>query len=265
MGAAVTHGVPAQSSPILTNGQQHIASFIVIAANGLHFVDELGKRLEAAQLNGKPIAVLHMDANLLVLTEDWFLYYYEMIDSNLVLERQAKLSLGAKAAEWVRMVSLGSGVIALAAGGPSIRIFDFISDDNQELKMPDSEAIRFMALSYNAKRHVVLGGTDSGHMLIWKMGLVRENEQTVKRLFTYQGKLNMGGGIEEIGCGASGELLFARKRNAFNVIQQHQTVSHMMDGLAVYQTNQNRMTVSLMRPTSQVRFNDNFFVDECDA
>lgn len=119
--------------------------FLVTTEQGkVLFLNDIDSHpVEAVDLKGSVRFSIVGENTLLALTEDFNIFLYNIIDQNLVLDRQAKLSINNASKETVRIVGIGVGTVALTTGGSSIRICDLVNEQNEELSMPGMDLIEY--------------------------------------------------------------------------------------------------------------------------
>jgi hypothetical protein len=179
--------------------------FLIVTQNGQLYtinencdVQDCGARFQSA------IAAMAFDGStgrLLVITEDCVITQFATLDTKLFMEREVKLSFGARAADGPRdslgrasaptsihAVIVGRGLVAISYSGAGIRLLDYLNDESADITPAASDLgapYRITCLDYEKRTNCLAGmflvrthrqllffiyrviaGVDSGHLLL---------------------------------------------------------------------------------------------------
>lgn len=162
----------------------NLTTFFLVGVKGSIFLaDDAGSCSEGISTGGNIANVLILDATdmLITVTHDLRVAQYKFSNSKLMFENEVKLSSSARSEKRLaNAIWVGNGVLAISSQSSTIRIWDMLNDENLSLTIPDSENLRINCIAYNPQKNILAGGTDSGHIMLWKYKTLNKKKKKIE-------------------------------------------------------------------------------------
>ncbi|KAJ3023410.1 hypothetical protein HKX48_003327 [Thoreauomyces humboldtii] len=188
----------------------------------------------------------HKDV-VVVVTSNLLLYQFVLTpDGKLTQESEMKLSTAVKRdSKAIDAIWAGPATLALSIGGQPIWIWDIENEENYVLPMTGTEKARINCIAFSNQKNMLVAGTDSGHVVIWKGRFVlgEDDERGRTQVWEMHSKTNAGGNVDEVAWGAHSRLLTVRKRSAFKILTEQVMHKRLWGRNAAIQTEQSRIVI----------------------
>ncbi|KAJ3047714.1 hypothetical protein HK097_011283 [Rhizophlyctis rosea] len=194
--------------------------FFLAGSNGsVYYADDMGHCSESASVNGSILSLMLFEYKdmVLVINEDFLLSQYSLSpEGRMTREIEVKLSTAAMTDKpAIQCCWVGLGMLALCFGGSGVRIWDLLNGENYSLSLPGMDKIRITCIAYNVAKNLLAGGTDSGHVLMWRFrSKAAQGSESAWELLP---KVNAGGNVESVSWGCSGTIMAVRRRAGLNI------------------------------------------------
>ncbi|KNE69154.1 hypothetical protein AMAG_14010 [Allomyces macrogynus ATCC 38327] len=175
--------------------------------------------------------------NLLTLCENGQLSLFTVVDLRIATVQHVKIGVGAHQQQKCRWSAcwVAPTVVAVCNGGQVVRIVDFLGEDSGSLELEDTEDARINSLSYDASRHRLAAGTDSGHIVTWggKMTMSVEEGRMV-RMWQIQPKMSVSACVDAVAFHPALPMLYALRRGQLRLLVEHsETLAVSTDAVAL--------------------------------
>ncbi|KAI8812149.1 hypothetical protein BJ742DRAFT_706226 [Cladochytrium replicatum] len=222
--------------------------FFLGSSSGIvYYADDMGHCSEAAQVSSAISGLLFSEnKEILVVVSgaDMILSQFSLSpDGKLTPERSVKLGANLTTSnamlefQWVV-----PGIIAYSFGGSAIRILDLAREETDSLIVPSMENVRITSMAMNQERHIIAGGTDSGHIVMWKCHFRVKDDEVIPE-WQAMPKLNAGGLPERISWGCSGDMLSIQKKGSIKIYDSHSTSWALCGNVSAVQTSPTKVSL----------------------
>ena len=206
------------------------------ASGIIYFLNENGSCMEVLQADGAVKYLLHYSLNdlIIVITESMVIGQFQM-DPDGSLTEVSKIKISTRSKE-NHAVWVGSGLLAIASGEASIRVWDLRTDDNYVLPDPpgssgtSSEIIS--SLSYCPRKNTLAAGTNAGYILMWKYGPGRPIEDDWRAL----PKVHIGPAIRTLNWGGLNKYLAINCVRQVFILTEQELAADYCSAVSVIQT-----------------------------
>ncbi|XP_066914160.1 intraflagellar transport protein 140 homolog isoform X1 [Clytia hemisphaerica] len=215
----------------------------------IYFMDDRGKCKKCYQLDNGIKHVLYYEVRdiIVVITENLILTQHTL-QADGQFSEVSKAKLGGNAthfqASWA-----GSGLLATCSKERLARIIDIDNDQNYILNLNGNSAFvngeTINCLSYNAKKGVLAGGTNKGHIAIWKNNLFKPDDP-----WDLQSPCEVEGGVQSIEWGGGGSLMASITDQSATILSESIMNVHFNQHVVAVQTAPNQLTVRTL-PSSE--------------
>ncbi|KAI9193143.1 uncharacterized protein BJ171DRAFT_572993 [Polychytrium aggregatum] len=216
--------------------------FLTTTSGSLYYADDMGHCAESASVSPPVISMGIFQIKdrdiLFALSSELVLLRYNLTqDGKLSQELEMKLSAGARYdRKNLQAVWIGVGTLALSFCGQFVKIWDLLNEETQNLTIPDADGVRFNCLSYSSSQNMLAAGTDSGHVIVWRLNKVVKDDKHLGFDWKIAFRINTGGCIDELHWGGSSNLLSVRKKNSVKILTRTTTHWATNGKLAVIQS-----------------------------
>ena len=243
------------STKLESNMSENFNCYAGSASGIIYYLNENGSCMEVLQADGAVKYLLHYPLNdlIIVITESMVIGQFQM-DPDGSLTEVSKIKISTRSKEnhalWV-----GSGLLAIASGEASIRIWDLRTDDNYVLPDPprlsegraSTEVIS--SLSYCPKKNTLAAGTNAGYILMWKYGTTgsRPCEDDWRAL----PKVHIGPAIRNLTWGGYHKYLAINCVRQVFILTEQELAADYSSGASAIQTSPSNVLVTFYGPRKE--------------
>ncbi|KAJ3153303.1 hypothetical protein HDU89_000934 [Geranomyces variabilis] len=223
--------------------------FLATSTGSIHYADDMGHCTESNQME-TPIAAFlmleHKDI-VVVVTSTLLLYQFVLTpDGKLTQESEMKLSSAVKRdTKSISAIWAGPATLALSSGGQPIWIWDIENEENYVLSIPGMEKPHINCIAFSNHKNMLVAGTDSGQIVIWKGRFVQteDDERGRTQVWEIHSKANAGGGIKDVSWGSQSRLLTVRNKSALKILTEQVMHKRLWGRNAAVQVEQSKVVI----------------------
>ncbi|KAI8819835.1 uncharacterized protein EV422DRAFT_87782 [Fimicolochytrium jonesii] len=222
--------------------------FLGTVTGSIFYADDMGHCTESMSTSAPIAALLMLEQKdtVIVVTTNMLVFRLLLTpDGKLTQESQMKLSSAASKsdAKSIHVVWAGPSTLALSVGGQPIWIWDIENEENYVLNMSGTEKVRINCVAFSSHQSLLVAGTDSGHVVIWKGRINQSTDEEKGRTQVWEmlSKTNTGGSVEDVSWGVQSSVLAVRKRGGLKLLTRQVMHRQFWGRNAAIQVEQSRV------------------------
>lgn len=222
---------------------ESIQLFFGTKDGSVYFLDDRGKCSKCFQIEGSVEYLLYYERNDIVVTiSESLLLTQHGTRQDAAYSELSKVKLSGQASNFT-VSWAGPGLIATTCKERVARVLDIDSDQNFVLNLDGNSTFRsgecINCLAYNHKQGILAGGTNSGHVAMWKYNPSKSDDHP----WELQPPSEMEGNISQLEWGANCGVLAVNTNTSVTILSQSVMNFHFNDKIAAVQVNPNHLSV----------------------